>query len=60
MKKITASGLINTGFQGKYAAMEYEDMFFTVLANAETYKIENNVLYLYAPSKNMELRLQKK
>lgn len=59
-KKIKISDMNNTGLQGNYFEMEYEDMFFTVLANAETYKIENNVLYLYAPSKNMELQFWKK
>lgn len=59
-KSFRGSCLINTGFQGKYDAMEFEDMFFTVLTNAEYYKIENDVLYLYAPSKNMEMKFQRK
>lgn len=59
-QQILVSNMENTGFQGKLPEMEFEDMFFTVLMNAESYKIENDVLYLYAPSSNMELQLRKK
>jgi len=59
-KNLYASSMENTGFMGLVSEMEYEDKFFETLMNAEKYSIKNDMLFIYAPSKNMEIRLKKK
>jgi len=58
-KNYTAYNLRNTGFYGTASAMDYENLFFTALMEATKYKIKDDVLYLYVPSQNLEMQLQK-
>ena len=59
-KSFNAFDMENTGFMGKISEMEFEDMFFDVLMNSDSYKIKDDTLYIYASSRNMELQLKRK
>jgi len=59
-KSLKVSKMENTGFQGLADEMEYEDLFFRVLMNSDSWKIDGDLLYLYAPSEKMEIQLKKK
>lgn len=56
---IKALSMENTGFRGVDENMAFEDLFFTVLMNASSYQIKNDILYLYAPSEKMEIQLKR-
>lgn len=58
--KIKSYGMMNTGFQGSAEEMEYEDNFFAVLMFAESFKIKDDVLTIFAPEKGMEIQLNRK
>lgn len=57
--KINTYGMQNTGFNGIYSAMEFEDMFFDVVMNSTSYKVKGSELYIYAPERNMEIQFKK-
>lgn len=57
--KISAGNLAVTKMMGDPEAMEFEDLFIEVLNNADSYKVENNVLTITASSKNLKLVLRK-
>ncbi len=57
--KISTGTLAVTKMMGEPAAMEFEDLFIEVLNNADSYKVENNVLTITATSKNLKLVLRK-
>lgn len=58
-KSIESFGMVNTGFRGTAAIMEYEDMFFDAFLNSDYYKIKNDFLYFYNYEKKLELQLSK-
>lgn len=52
-------GMVNTGFMGSAEAMHYEDLFFDSFINCDSFKIKDDVLYVYNQEKKMELRLKR-
>jgi len=58
-KNFTASEMVNTGFSGFPEDMEFEDMFFDVIMNSKTYRIENEILFITAPDKDMEIHFKR-
>ena len=58
-KSMETYDMINTGFMGTPDAMNYEDLFFESFINCDSYKIEDDILYIYNQNKKMELRLKK-
>lgn len=59
-KSFSASDMENSGFMGTISEMEFEDMFFDVLMNSDSYKIKDDTLYIYASARKMELQLKRK
>lgn len=57
-KNFKAYGMMNSGFMGKPDEMDFENNFFAVLMYADSYKIKDDILTLYAPEKNMEIQLK--
>lgn len=57
--RFKAFDMENTGFRGILPNMQYEDLFFTILMNTDSYKIENDYLYLYSDNEKSVLCLKK-
>lgn len=58
-KSFHASDMINTGFYGTAAAMDFENLFFDVLMHSDSYRIEGNFLYLYNKNNSNEIKFIK-
>lgn len=58
-KSFSASNMENSGFMGTVNEMAFEDKFFTVLMNADSYRIEGNDLIIFNSDKNLEMKLTK-
>lgn len=58
-KSIKASAMTNTGFNGTRDEMDYENLFFEAFIHSDSFKIKNEMLYIYNHDKNMELKLKK-
>ena len=59
-KNFKAYGMMNSGFSGNSDGMDFENNFFAALMFGESYKIEGDILTIYAPSKDMEIQLKRK
>lgn len=57
--KISLMNLGSTKMMGSPEEMAFEDMFLEALSYAETYTLENDVLTICAPGKNMKLQFKK-
>lgn len=58
-KALKISSMVNTGFNGDKAAMEFENLFFEAFVHGDSFMIKKDTLYIYNHEKKMELQLKK-